>query len=88
MELLVDSNLFYIMSAASNVTKILRNQNPVTPLLAHIGMYYLLDCDYPQHYEVGLTALHFIFYESRRIPVDFLLHFNKIVKQYNNLIAY
>ena len=50
-------------------------------------MYYLLDCDYRQYYEVGLAVLHFIFYENRPIPVDFLLHFNKTVEQYNNFKA-
>ena len=50
-------------------------------------MCYLLDCDYPQHYEVQLTALHFIFYEDGHIPLDILSHFNKIVEQDNKFKA-
>ena len=46
-------------------------------LLAYIALYYLLDCDYDLQYEVGLTVLHYIFYEDRSIPVDILAHFKK-----------
>ena len=50
-------------------------------LLAHIGLYYLLDYDYPLQYEVGLTIPHYIFYEDSSIPVDILAHFNKSLEQ-------
>ena len=75
------------MVTTSVVTKIKRKENPVTVLLAYIGMHYLLDCDYPQHSEVGLILLHFLFYKDRHIPVDILGHFNKIVEQYNKFKA-
>ena len=52
-------------------------------LLAYIGLYYLLDCDYPLQYEVELTALHYISYEDSSIPVDMLAHFNKSLEQVN-----
>ena len=48
-------------------------------------MYYLLDCDYLEQYEVELTALLFIIYEDRLIPVDILGHFNKIFGNIINL---
>ena len=51
-------------------------------LLAYIGLYYLLDCDYPLQYEVGLTVLHYIFYEDSSIP-DILVHFSKSLEQFN-----
>ena len=75
------------MVATSIVTKIERKENPVTAFLGYIEMYFLLDCDYPQYYEVRLTALHFIFYEDGHIPLDILSHFNKIVEQYNKFKA-
>ena len=53
--------------------------------IVYIGIYYLLDCDYLEQYEVGLTALHFIIYEDRLIPVDILGYFNKIVGNIINL---
>ena len=53
--------------------------------IVYIGMYYLLDCDYLEQYEVELTALLFIIYEDRLIPVDILGHFNKIVGNIINL---
>ena len=53
--------------------------------IVYIGMYYLLDCDYLEQYEVGLIALHFIIYEDRLIPVDILGYFNKIVGNIINL---
>ena len=87
MTLLVDKKFFYIMRATSIIIKIERKENPVTAYLAYMEMYYLLDYDYPQHYEVALTALHFIIYEDKRIPVDILGHFNKIVEQYNKFKA-
>ena len=52
-------------------------------LLTYIGLYYLLDCDYPLQYEIELTFLHYIFYEDRSIPVDILAHFNKSLEQFN-----
>ena len=52
-------------------------------LLAYIALYYLLDCDYHLQYKVGLTVLHYIFYEDRSIPVDILAHFNKSLEQFN-----
>ena len=53
--------------------------------IVYIGIYYLLDCDYLEQYEVGLTALLFIIYEDRLIPVDILGHFNKIFGNIINL---
>lgn len=53
--------------------------------IVYIGMYYLLDCDYLEQYEVELTALLFIIYEDRLIPVDILGHFNKIFGNIINL---
>ena len=53
--------------------------------IVYIGIYYLLDCDYLEQYEVELTALLFIIYEDRLIPVDILGHFNKIVGNIINL---
>ena len=72
------------MVATSIVTKIERKENPVTALLAYIGMYYLLNFHYLQHYEAGLTALHFVFFEDKHIPLDILSNYNKILEQYNN----
>ena len=46
-----------------------------------------MDCYYPQRYEVGLAALHFIFYEDRRILVDILRNCHKIVEQCNEFTA-
>ena len=53
--------------------------------IVYIGIYYLLDCDYLEQYEVELTALLFIIYEDRLIPVDILGHFNKIFGNIINL---
>ena len=47
-------------------------------LLAYIRLYYLLGCDYPLQFEVGLTVLHYIFYEDSSIKVDIFAHFNKV----------
>ena len=47
-------------------------------LLAYIGLYYLLGCDYLLQFEVGLTVLHYIFYEDSSIKVDIFAYFNKV----------
>lgn len=80
---LVDTEFFYLIVKTSIISKIDRKNGAIKALLAYIGLFYLLDCDYPAYYEVGLTALHFIFYEDRRIPVDKMVHFNKMLDQYN-----
>lgn len=56
-------------------------------LLAHIGIYYLLDCNYPLPYEVGLNVFYYIFYEEFGIPVDILAHFIISLEQFNKYNA-
>ena len=65
------------------ISKIGKETEPIMALLAYIGLYYLLDCDYPLQYEVGLTVLHYIIYEDSSIPVDILAHFNSSLEQFN-----
>ena len=80
--LLVDSNLFYLIVSNKIISKIDKETELIMALLAYIGLYYLLDCNYPFQYEVELTVLHYIFYDSS-IPVDIIAHFNKSLEQFN-----
>ena len=74
---------FCLIVSNKIISKIDKEREPIMALLAYIRLYYLLDCDYPLQYEVGLTVLHYIFYEDSSIPVDILAHFNKSLEQFN-----
>ena len=74
---------FYLIVSNKIISKIDKETEPIMALLAYIGLYYLLDYDYPLQYEVGLTIPHYIFYEDSSIPVDILAHFNKSLEQFN-----
>ena len=38
--------------------------NTVAALLSYIGTYYILDFEYSQNDEVGLTILHYLFFQD------------------------
>ena len=80
---LVDLIFFYLIVSNKIISKIDKETEPIMALLAYIGLYYLLDCDYLLQYEVGLTILQYIFYEGSSIPVDIHAHFNKSLEQFN-----
>ena len=74
---------FYLIVSNKIISKIDKETESIMPLLAYVGLYYLLGCDYPLQYEVWLTVLHYIFYEDSSIAVDILAHFNKSLEQFN-----
>ena len=74
---------FCLIVSNKIISKIDKEREPIMALLVYIGLYYLLDCNYPLQYEVGLTVLHYIFYEDSSIPVDILVHFSKSLEQFN-----
>ena len=61
-------------------------RNAVVALLGFIGIHYVLDFDYPQNHEVGLSIFHsffFFFFQNTHIPGDFLRPFNSVLDEYN-----
>ena len=44
-------------------------------LLVLLGLYYLLDFDYPHYYKAGLTVLHYFIFGDRSIPGNMLERF-------------
>ena len=52
-------------------------------ILAYIGAFYLMAFDYPAVYELGLTILHFLFFEDMNIPADLLSSFTVGINDYN-----
>jgi hypothetical protein len=45
-------------------------------VLAYLGLYYLLDLDYPASHELGFTLLHYLFFEDETTPGDIVQTFN------------
>ena len=51
-------------------------------LLAFLGMFYLLDVDYPTTHEVGLTMLQNLLFADHCAPQDMSAAFNATLSEY------
>ena len=60
----------------------MERRNAAVALLGFIGTYYILDFDYPQNHEVGLTILY-LFFQDTRIPGHILHPLKSAPDKYN-----
>lgn len=51
-------------------------------VLALIGVFYLIDVDYPKSHELGLTMLHNLVFQDMSTPADLLNSFESAKEDY------
>ncbi len=51
-------------------------------LLALIGLFYLLDVDYPPEHELSLTILHYLVFGDKAVPSALVKPFNAVLADY------
>ena len=49
---------------------------------AYMGLYYLLDFDYPPAYEIAFTVLHFLLFDDKATPGDLFSMFTSTMREY------
>lgn len=53
--IVLSQRCFILIVACKIISK---TEKKTMSLLSHIGLYYLLYCDYPLNYEIGLIVFH------------------------------
>lgn len=56
-------------------------------IVAYLASYYVLDFDYPQTLELGLSVLQYFCVEDKATPVDVAKSFNNAVAEFNKYVA-
>ncbi|XP_066911753.1 uncharacterized protein [Clytia hemisphaerica] len=69
-----------------NKTIIFRESDLALSIVALIGMYYLLDMDYPHDLEIGLTMLQVIIYEDLTARKKILKDLNKEIAAFQDFV--
>ena len=80
--ILLDNNHAYLIVGRQIVCTIER-QHLREALLAYLGLYYLLDLDYPALLELGFTLLQYIFFQDQKTPGDMVATFNATLLEFN-----
>ena len=70
-----------------NKTIIFRESDLALSIVALIGMYYLLDMDYPHDLEIGLTMPQVIIYKDFTARKKILKELNKEIEAYQAFVA-
>ena len=76
--LITDSAVTIVVGKAIMTTV----ENMMEGILAYIGVFYLMDFDYPSMFEIGLTTLHYLFFNDQNIPADILPTFTAAMNDY------
>jgi hypothetical protein len=53
--------------------------------IIYLGLYYLLDLDYPASHELGFTLLHYLFFQDETTPGDIVQTFNATLAAFQNI---
>ena len=51
-------------------------------VVAYMGIFYIIDFDYPPVHELGLTSLQYICFANKEIPGDLLTTFNSALTEH------
>ena len=51
---------------------------------AYMGLFYLLDINYPPPHEFGLTMLHHLVFQDKNAPMDLCGNVNKTLELYRD----
>ena len=74
-----------MLTCACNLIFTVELKTIVEPVLALIGLFYLLDVDYPKAYELGLTMIHNLVFHDLNTPGDLLDIFQSEKEEYLDL---
>ena len=53
-------------------------------VVAFLAVFYLLDYDYPKHWEIGMNMFQYFVFEDRNPLEDLSVSFNQVLKQYKS----
>jgi hypothetical protein len=79
--LCIDKTYAYLMCSGNLVCKV-ELQKVMEAALALIGLFYLLDVDYPKAHELGLTMLQNLVFQDLSTPDDLFNTFQSAKKAY------
>lgn len=79
--MLIDSTTAYIICNGSILVTI-QLDKVMEAALAFIGMFYVLDIDYPPSHELGLTVLHSFMFGDKSTPAELLTPFDTAIEKY------
>lgn len=79
--MLIDSTTAYIICKGSIMVTI-ELDKVMEAALAFIGMFYVLDIDYPPSHELGLSVLHNFIFGDKSTPAELLSPFNTAIEEY------
>lgn len=79
--LLLDASTTYLICNGSLLCTV-DLVNIQEAVLALIGLFYLMDVDYPKAYELGLSILQNLCFGDHNMPGDILNVFNNAIGEY------
>ncbi len=80
--LCLDKKSAYLFGPSGKLILTLDLGKIVEAVLALIGLFYLLDVDYPQSHELGLTMLHNMVFQDLNVPADLIKLFETAKEKY------
>ena len=79
--MLIDSTSCYLV-CHNHIFCTIKKENIAEAILTLIGMFYLLDIDYPKQHEVGLTMMQNLFFDDTSTPGDLIDTISSLMADY------